>query len=397
MKSRILIYESQYGGHRTEFVEYMLDYLATTSGTAEVFFLIDSKIYSSLQNTIEKAEKNNQLLRVQKINKEDEAILENAPSQFKRALREKEILSAFFEKHGISQLVLLELDPYQYVLGTWANSKFSNIQVNGILFNPYIQDIAQGNNDSIKSKFRLLRKKFQLKWILRNKGINSIFVLNDHPGVEKLNNIMGTSSNFRHLPDPLKIRPYKKIDIRGRYGIAKDKKILLAVGGVQRRKNIIAIINGVEALEDELASQSCLLILGKCFDDKLLEQINTLIANCNKCQIVFENKLLNDDEFESAVEEAYLMFTIYRDFFSSSGIVNHAAKHGKCTIASENGVIGYVTKKYNLGVTVDPYSNSEIAEAIQRCLKEENLDRYNNDFVEERHFKNFAKALLEFN
>lgn len=391
--SPILIYESVYGGHRTEFVEYMLDYLFELKVYSKIIFLIHPKIYEALSSKIEQAIKNKNIV-IEKIADNQMAQLDAIPSFFKRALQEKQLLNHYFEKYNIGKLILLEIDTYQYILGSWSNSDFKNIRINGILFNPYVH--GQSNHSGWKGKFKRLRKRFQLQWTLRHKGINSIFILNDEDGPKELNEILNAKTKFKNLPDPLIIRPFTKIDIREKYRIAKDTKILLLIGGIQRRKNIKTIIKSVLEVEDSTTQDYCLLILGKCKDDQYLTELNTLIQEAKNTQIIFENKLLDTDEFESAVQEAFLMFTIYNGFYSSSGIVNHAAKHGIPTIASKYGVIGAVTKNYNLGKTVDPTNRMEITDAIKMFLNNQVQSEKNEGFIKERQYQKFAQQLLTF-
>ena len=393
MPIRILVYDSDAFGHHTEFIEYFLDFLEDNSETSyHISFIFNKNTLDELRDRIFQFKKQKLNVVFIPIDNKWQNKFDNSTSTFTRSLLEKKYLEGLFIQYQIVNIVFLQIDIFQFVIGSWNFSKFKNIKISGILFEPYVQEPL--TNFSIF--FKKIRKRLQLNWMFLNKNIERVFIFNDDKAVEKLNSYTEFGTKFKYLPDPIKSRSFNKINIREQYNITNSKKVLLFIGGVQRRKNITVILEAVSLLNKQQSENVCLLILGKCSDKELLDEIDNKISNISNCQVIFDDKRLTNDELESSIVDADLAFVVYSNFYCSSGILGNIAKHNKYLIASNMGVIGEVTRKYNLGNTVNPNEVSEIKIAIVNFLSSANAftNINNNAFVKEHTHIKFAEQLL---
>jgi glycosyltransferase involved in cell wall biosynthesis len=88
----------------------------------------------------------------------------------------------------------------------------------------------------------------------------------------------------------------------------------------------------------------------------------------------------------------------YINFFSSSGVIGLAARHNKPVLATKFGVVGDLTREYNLGITVDGFNPEEIKQAILTFIKTKNAyPEKASVFVKNHSSDNFIMTLLELN
>ena len=389
---KTLIYDSNASGHLPDFIEYILYYFAKPENRSSNNFhiLLNKKILNELNNN--NISLTDTSLTTNSIDEVWQSKFENSKNLINRSLIEKKYLENYCQKHKIDKIVFLQIDAYQFIIGLWQFTKFKTIKISGIFLQPYIQIPKAGSAFNILNR---LRKKAQFKFTLLNGNLTKLFILNDPIAVQNLNNVFKRKQIFKFVPDPIKIRRFNLIDIREKYQIPKNKNILLFIGGVQKRKNIINILNSIHLLSYTEKKKICFLILGKCFDIDLLNETLFEINQIKDVQIIFNNYFVDNNEFESAIQESSILFTIYSDFYCSSGIIGNGAKHNSFIIGTKNGVIGNYIKNYNLGLTVDPNNINEISATISEGLANENWKGNNSEFIKIHNYEIFVETILE--
>jgi glycosyltransferase involved in cell wall biosynthesis len=390
MSKNILIYDSDAGGHHYEFVKHILDYECLERNT-NYYFLINSKTASYLSKTIASVQSKRKNIFVYEIPFEIDNYFREAKFEFIKALRESSFLRNYVTELEVTSLIFLQIDTFQFVLGWWKIRGYHKyLEIKGIFFEPHIQQPIE----SVGIIFKRVRKRIQLHWMLLNKNVKKIFILNDHRSVGLLNSKLCICNRFFYLPDPVYTRIFEKKDTFNNYNIDRSKKILLCVGGIQRRKNILTIINSLQLLNKESKHNIVLLILGYCKDKSLLKDIEIARNKFTDIPIILENKFIDENEFESAIMDSTIVFTLYSNFYSSSGILGHAAKHKKYIITTENGVLGRLTREYNLGKTLNPHDLSAISNAISEGIVREEAGYSNVEFLERHTTQEFCEVIL---
>lgn len=406
MSQKYLIYDSSASGHHTEFIEHLLQYLIDNPNTSSQYvFVVHAKICDSLFHLL-------QILSSQHIvipiSTDAQQRIDSERSVKEKVKYEAVILRGHIEVHRITHLIFMYLDDYQFLVAKWAFS-MPDLSVSGILFMPAIRmSIQKGSLKSVvKSLLERIRDFFPLLAMSCNKNLDTVYILNDDRSIGQLNRLIFWNRCFKVLPDPIPIRNVLRPDmsswqtnwLRTMYKIEENKHIFLCLGSIDKRKNIINILKSLLLMTKEQHQQMVLLILGKCFDMHLKQEIETLIAILKEqspaIKVIFDNRFLTIEEMEYAFEQSDVVLIPYLGFYFSSGILGHAAKYNKYIIASEDGVIGDLVKKYHLGATVDPNQPKIIAQSIQNYILNPVLVQTKSTFLLERSTDIYARALLQ--
>lgn len=295
------------------------------------------------------------------------------------------------------KVIMMMLDMFQHTIGS---SRFP-CQLSGIMFNPYPRVIAQDTTLRAKQKSTITkaRKLFTSWWMCRNVQLKKVFIFNDRETIKNMNETLGTKV-FTYLPDPVYDYPTRKdLIIREKYKIAAHKKIFLAFGFIDEKKNVINLLKAMQQLSGEDAANVCLLVVGKIQEthrEALMQTFYIAKATKPELQVEFESRFVDDDEMEAYVGQSDVVSVAYINFFSSSGVIGLASRHNKPVLATKFGVVGDLTREYNLGITVDGFNPDEIKQAVLTFLKTKNTyPERASVFVQNHSSDNFIKTLLE--
>lgn len=258
---------------------------------------------------------------------------------------------------GIDKIILLEFDIYQAELG---KESINSFDISGILFRPYyrIAFLGQGLTAKIQFHLKKLQKILLFNWSLRSPSVKEIFILNDASTVEKLNN---KRNQIKYLADPaFDYKCQELLDIREFYGISKERKIFLAFGYIDDRKNIPNITAALNSMGHTNRSKVTLMIIGKTainYKDKLDSSLKTLSP---EVQLIHKDEFVDDCQMQSLFAQCDLVLRMNINFFASSGIIGQAAKYNKPSLVSNYGILAEITEDYQLGKMVDPLNIPEI-------------------------------------
>lgn len=379
---KVLFFDFQYSGHHVEYVNHLLKELSPDV-RHQVFFAISTEMLTRLtadQTGI-------QFVALPKFTASAGPVLFREQGEWLvNKAGELDCVDVFF----------LNLDPYQYVIGSSVFRR-SGLRVSGILFSPPHRiepEETDGLSVRLSHYIRRIRKRWQLRWMLRNPDFRTAFLLDD-PDTAK---VLGQKSadKFAFLPDPIAIDgvvPGNSELFRQKYNLQPVKKTLLSFGTIVPRKNLLTVI---EALGEITETSIGLVILGKGSPEYVtrLQAAATALEQVSTHRIVIENKFITDEEMEFAFSSSDIVLAIYRSFFCSSGIIGHAAKHNKPLLATENGVIGRSVERYGLGVATGS-SRSAVVLGIKELLMDGSVFPVNpKAFLEVKTVENFAAHIF---
>lgn len=296
------------------------------------------------------------------------------------------------------KLLLMMVDMFQHTIGSTRLA----CDITGIMFNPYPRVIPAEGTIRAKQQSALTkaRKWFTSWWMLRSKHLKKVFIFNDRQTVKTMNETLGTRI-FTYLPDPVYDYPSREgLVIREKYKIDANRKILLAFGMIDSKKNVVNLLKALQGLSADEATRSCLLIVGKIrgeYQAPLTEAIAEAKKLRPELQVILESRFVDDDEMESFIGQSDVVSLAYVNFYSSSGVIGLASRHNKPIIATRYGVVGDQTREYQLGLTVDGHKPEEIKEAFQYFLNTTNIEypKKAAQFVQDHTSEAFIKTLLE--
>ncbi len=401
IRQNILVYDCEETGHHIEYIEYFTQYLLNNEQSGlRLFCLVHPKTLATNKVLIGQLVKEN--ISFIPLSEEDLNKIEREKGTLKRSLIEENILRIYVEKLDIHHLCFLNIDPYQYIVGKWAWTK-SKLSVSGILFQPYfripIYDVNGKFNWS--AYFTRFRKYLQLIWLRQNKALKALHVFNDNKGVVAMNTTFGIRGDvFRYLPDPILKRTIAKgFSLKEKYQIEEKSLILLCFGSISERKNILNILEATKLLSSKVTNEIVVLIVGRCPNKMYEAKIAATSANIEhsaaNIRVIQDGQFISVEEMESIFEQSDIVLIPYLDFYVSSGVLGHAAKHGKRVVASEEGVIGDLVSEYQLGTLCKPTIASSISEAIQ--IEISNLHKKpleTAEFLKNHSYERFINSLL---
>lgn len=386
---KTIIFECWGTGHRMAYVGYLLNYVARNASlSGQVVFLIGSDLYQKL-----------------KANNYDttNTIIHVLPEEFDSPdIKASQAIDAIMETASkyptVSEVVLLNYDLFQYSF--LLPSPLKAFAIKSIWFRPIVHIPAQ----SFKSKIKLSAKFLLLKTTLSlNSNISKLFILNDHGGAGSLNKRLfgGTREVFSFLADPVdekRLPDENFYSVKQKHALNGSAKNLLITGSIDAKKNIGNILAAICELPANVSVR--LIIAGqvrpsyKAEFDAIMQSFRERNDLQGQITITTVPKFLTQQEFDEYMLAADIVLMAYKDFYSSSGILGHAAKYKKPVLGSSIGLINDLIQQYEIGVTADPNDVKSIRQSIEQILTknidEQNYQRFLDDFTEEK----FCKSLL---
>jgi glycosyltransferase involved in cell wall biosynthesis len=386
LNKTILFYDFDVTGHHAEYVNHILATVKNSTTPHSYVFLLNEKFKKKLKVN----SKNVQYIffNTSEFLKEKSLLI--------RTKKELEFIQKEAKENQVSDIFLLNIDPYQIAL-VWQKNQLS-FRYYGILFSPPTR-IQTPDNAQFLSKwkqiFRKKRKEQQLNFCVKNLNGGKIFVLNDEKVVSILNSKIQTQNEaFRYLPDPIQqTQGEVKQDLRKKFGISRKTTVLLAFGSIIPRKNLQRCIRALASLPE--SKPYCLLIAGKGNPNYIADLQKEYDENSTcRHQLIIENTFLSESEIPNYFSIADVVLMPYINFYGSSGVLGHAMRFGKPVIAPKVGLIADLVRRYDLGLTVNPLSQKAIESAL---IKSENLTigKAYTDFYHSHSPDAFAKTILE--
>ncbi|WP_263834162.1 glycosyltransferase [Salinibacter sp.] len=300
--------------------------------------------------------------------------------------------------------VFMEMNVYQAVLGL-PRARGMPFDTSGILFFPYCRiESSGGMLAHFRSMTERIRKRLQLRWVLSNPSVDTIFLLNDEWGAEKMNAELGTDV-FHSLPDPI---PPLTVDDNETDRVSSwkeewwgaDRMHFLLFGSLRRDKGVQEAIRAFCNLSSKMASGAAFHLLGASREE-LETELPSLVSKLEREQpnllVHFEDRFLSETELDCALSESDVILAPYQRTEGSSGVLSHAANYHVPVIGPKTGLIGHLIREYGLGETVNARSPDRLRESIAAYLNDKNLEwspPAMERYVAERSPDEFASTLL---
>jgi glycosyltransferase involved in cell wall biosynthesis len=387
---KTIIFECWGTGHRMAYVGYLLNYVSQNAHLSnQVVFLLGSDLYNKL-----------------KANGYDltNTVIHVLPEEFdspsiKASQAIGSIVRTIAEFPTISDVILLNYDLFQYSF--LLSSPLKAFNVKSIWFRPIVHIPVK----NFKSKLKLSAKLVLLKATLYlNSNISKLFILNDHEGAGRLNKKLfgGNRQVFSFLADPVdekRLPEETSGSVKQKYLLDSSAKNMLITGSIDAKKNIGNILTAICELPKDVSVR--LIIAGQIRSsyqaefDQIMTSFHQRQDLQERIKIMTVPRFLTQQEFDEYMLVTDIVLMAYKDFYSSSGILGHAAKYRKPVLGSSVGLINDLIQQYEIGVTADPNDVKSIKHGIEQILTknivQQNYQRFLSDFTEEK----FCKSLLD--
>ncbi len=371
----ILFYEPESGGHRAEFVSYLLEHIAgeeSVSGWSYTFAISDELVaqHPELLQMAEKAT--------------TASVVPIPVSSRWNGCRDA--INRFRPTH----LMLMELTSLELALCFVRPP----CHVSGILFVQY----PELRNGTWPQKLKFILKDLKTRLLLHNPVIRRIFLLNGDASCSYLNHRFKTDC-YTPIPDPvLPGEPAPDFRLRELYGLTSDRRIFLFFGSISARKGADVLFEALSAIDPATRATTAFLILGRPeegYAARYTEQIERMRQLHPEIKLICDNRFFDIPELKAAFQQADWILMPYVRSEYSSGVLAHAASVSTPVIAPNSGLLGRLVKQRKLGLctAVNPV---DLASAMDEACSAQHV--YDEDerraFVEHSNHIDFARIIL---
>lgn len=383
---KVLIYCPAFTGHFSTYIRYLLKSPNLLGLTHELYLLTSEKFIethpdiSGLAESIQTPVVKFITLSLQ----EEHLINKYKPSGISRTLsafKEWRILGKYLNLYEIDHCIIMYLDSLCLPI---LFAKKSGSKLSGIYYKPishYKKYFSE--KPSFRRKAWILREKIFLHTVTTSKRFRSIFCL-DPLAVEHFNEIC-RDKKMVYLPDPVPkvetaalsyiISDGFKDDLK----IGSDRKVFLLFGSLCPRKGVFKVIESFLELPEESCKKICLLIVGRPKSIEIEKKIKSLCEKVLKekpVQIICCFEFISDLEISKYFNVSNVVLTLYQKQLGMSGVLLLAAAHSKPVFSSSYGLIGELVKRYQLGLSVNSISTTEISKGFIHFLEVETTQTF---------------------
>lgn len=163
---------------------------------------------------------------------------------------------------------------------------------------------------------------------------------------------------------------WSREDARASLSIPEDVRVVMIFGMLGGRKGIAEVVRAVA--HPSVPTNVWLLAAGKQRGETA-----EVLSTGPGAQLRQQGRLIEipgflDDDAEAKVFAASdVAWLGYRWFDNSSGVLFQAARSGLPVLGCANGLIGWFTRKYEIGLAVDPADTEATASALVRLTSDE--------------------------
>ncbi len=373
-------------GHKFGFVQNIIDFLALKAYPHHFTFLVNRAEDFTLKDPGQPH------ITLLYLSDKEQETFRTEKRLLKKSAIQWQLIQTCANRVKAGHVVLMELDLYQVAIGKCRTS----FDISGIWFRPHLRTESDSTSvkDMMKHKLWMIQKDLLIRTALRNSRLKKVFVLNDEKVAGEMNKKYG--QRFFHLPDPVfDYTPEQGLNIREHYNVERGRMIFLIFGYIDQRKNVLNIVEAMNALTGDEAARVCLLITGK-FEPGFEEKIREKAVPGHQYQLIMNDSFVSDGEMECLFGQSDVSLRMNVGFYGSSGIIGTAAKYNKPSIVSDFGIVAELTEQYGLGVLVNPHNIQAIKRKIRHYLETPADRRINGQTYYLSHDrKAYVNTLLE--
>jgi len=212
--------------------------------------------------------------------------------------------------------------------------------------------------------------------LLGSKSLRKLFTI-DETLVQYANQYRsGSAEKLRFVPEPYQFdRAHSRTQARLELGISDGTVVLLVYGALNGRKGIDALLSALR--QSDFPDEVDILLAGVQDED-----VRRLLASPefgalrNAERLHEQDWFLSDEEEHMVFQAADIVWLGYKRHYTRSGVLIQAGMMGLPVVACEVGLLGWLTRKHNLGLSVSVDDARAVVEAIKTLARERDLSNY---------------------
>lgn len=399
---RLMLFDLSIYGHHPSYIKYLLQHWHQKKLLGQLVVLVSPQFLKAHYDVVELAQElDSENIQFHSISASEEMALQSRSTAMSRNLRnfqEWRLLCKYAKFLQVDHVLTMYYDTYQNPI---LLNQMPPCPVSGIYFRPkfHYRDF-DGASDQGKPTVREQWAKFLLERVLSKPKLHRLFSLD--PFV--MDHITPRwREKFVHLPDPIELTKSSTdaaAAVRSRFNIDHHRKVLLFFGALTERKGIYELLEAIPQLSLELMQQSAFIFLGES-SPVYREKIDPIIEGLCQLypvQIIRHYEFIDDAEVRDFFELADGVLALYQRHVGMSGILLWAAVSQTPILGANYGLMGEMTRRYRLGVTVDAGSPDAIAAGLTTLLQSPAEDICDRDqmaaFAQSNSAERFAETLL---
>lgn len=173
-------------------------------------------------------------------------------------------------------------------------------------------------------------------------------------------------AKLQYLPDPCEnLTPVDKMEARKSLDLPLKAKVILIYGLLSERKGVFNLLRAMSLPE---CPKNVHVVLAGSQDDGVKAFLTGPAANSlmSAKRLHMKPGYVPRDLVAQLVYACDAMWIGYIDFYTMSGVLVTAGRHGLPAITCEQGIVGYLSRSNGCGLPVDPRSDQSILAALQR-------------------------------
>ncbi len=374
----LLVFELAYGGHYASYIRHLTEYWCKQELPGHLDIVVSPKFVQNHTDVVDIATScKHRNLSFVAIAPEEEASLiprKSSVHRARRSFQEWKLLRKYATALGATQCLLLYFDSFQAAVASGAKLP---CQFSGIYFRPtFHYNTFAGYVPSLKNRVQQWREKFIiLPRVMHHPQLKTLFSLD--PFVVKHMDRFPSKGKVVALPDPVQIydvpEQYQLEKFKERLGIEPDRKVFLLFGALyDGRKGVNQLLEAISTLSPNLCQKICLLLVGQLFgtNESPIPRKIAEISESLPVQVIVRDEFVPEEEVQLYFQSADVILAPYQQHVGMSGTLVQAAAAEKALLSSDYGLMGEMTRYWQLGLTVDSTVPSEIAKGLTRFLLE---------------------------
>lgn len=268
---------------------------------------------------------------------------------YKKQLRLSLLIRRYTNKHQANKVFVIELLSMLPALPFVLKRK---TKVSGIIYSIYLYRWKQ---------LKIHRKLSEIIWhtlLAKCNLFDQLYILNDHSAAKYLNKLY-TTKKFTYLPDPFIPMSYPYKDLRAGYSIPVSKKILFHFGSMGEKKGTLLILESIQKMS-QVERDKFVFVIAGIVQNGIKERFYNSLKKIGDSSTILVFDYFNSFEtIANWCQNCDAILIPYLSSYNSSGILGYAAYYKKPVIATSQGLVGKLVRKYHLGITlksVDEYN-----------------------------------------
>lgn len=400
----LMLFELSVGGHYPGYIQHLARHWCTQNLPGRLSVVVSPQFMERHADVVAVADGYEKQVRFIPVTIAEEAALVPRKSPAHRAIRAFQswkLLCQYASSVGATHCLIMYLDSFQSPLAMGAKAP---CPISGIYFRPTFHYSSLSNyQPSWTDRIQHRRERFILPRVLHHPQLQTLFCL-DPFVIPHLEPFRGQTKLVR-LADPVQVYNHSDdqvLKLREELEIESDRRVFLMFGALDGRKGIHQLLEATLMLSSELGQKLCLLFVGPIDpqDKQLMQPRLNQIAESLPVQIIIRDTFIPDHEIQPYFQMADVILALYQRHIGMSAILARAATAQTLVLASDYGLMGEITRRYQLGLTVDSTVPAGIVKGLTKLLTEPsqtvgNLTKI-KAFAEQNSAEYFAGTIFQY-